>query len=509
MRKLREVFRLKFEFKYSHRQIAQSVGISPGTVSEYLFLFRASGASWNEVSSYSEEQLEQVVYKHPPEGRIGSRPQPDWPKIRLEMQRKGVTLSLLWSEYKTQHPNGLGYTQFTKCYSNYAKTLDPVMRFVHKAGEKTFVDYAGLTMEWIEPATGVIHKAQIFVGCLGCSHFIFAEATKSQSMDDWIGSHIHMFEAFGGVTQMVIPDNLKSGVTKAHRYDPDINRSYHEMALHYDVAVMPTRVVSPRDKAKVESAVQIVERQIIAPLRHHTFTSLHELNQAISLKLTELNNKPMQRIGLSRLQQFEQIEKSTLKPLPSKAFSMQEWKYAKVHIDYHIVLNKHFYSVPHVLIGKQVQVAFTKNCIQVFHEGQRVAMHVRDDTPNRFSTLEEHMPKKHSEYLQEMRDVSIDRLMSWAQTIGPHTKACVAGFFKARCYPQQAIRAVLGLKRLSVHYGREAFEKACAHTISLHNYRYKTVEDVLKHKLYAPKETNTRVITQSAHFRGADYYAGV
>lgn len=508
MRKLREVFRLKFEFKYSHRQIAQSLGISPGTVSEYISLFKVSSLIWNEVCDYNEDKLEQAVYKFPQKA-ISTRPQPDWAKIRLEMQRKEVTLTLLWSEYKSQYPDGLGYTQFTKCYNNYTKTLDPVMRFVHKAGEKTFVDYAGVTMEWIEISTGIINKAQIFVGCLGCSHLIFAEATPSQSMDDWIGSHIRMFESFGGVTSMVIPDNLKSGVNKAHRYDPDINKSYHEMALHYNVAVMPTRVVSPRDKAKVENAVQIVERQVIAPLRHHTFTSLHELNQAIASQLEILNKKPMQRIGLSRLEQFEQIEKSSLNPLPSHSFRMQEWRYAKVHIDYHIVVNKHFYSVPYRLIGKQVQVAISKNCIEVIYNEERVAIHARNDSPNRFTTVEEHMPKSHSAYLQEMRDASIEKLLIWSKTIGPNTNLCVEGFFKSRHFPQQAIRAVLGLKRLAQLYGQETFEIACEKTIKMQHYRYKTVESILKHSLYPNNQTTTKIITKSSQFRGSNYYAGV
>lgn len=509
MRKLREVFRLKFEFCYSNRQIAQSVGISAGSVSEYLSLFKVSGLAWDEVRQHTDEQLEQAIYKHPPSKDVRSRPQPDWSKIRVEMQRKEITLSLLWSEYKAQYPDGLGYTQFTKCYSNYTKTIDPVMRFVHKAGEKTFVDYAGSTMEWIEPETGIIHKAQIFVGCLGCSHLLYAEASQSQSMDDWIGAHVRMFEAFGGVSEMLVPDNLKSGVTKAHRYDPDINRSYHEMALHYNVAVMPTRVVAPRDKAKVESAVQIVERQVIGPLRHQTFTSLLELNQAIRVQLDEVNIKPMQRIGLSRLEQFEQIEKSALRPLPKLAFCMQEWRFAKVHIDYHIVVNKHFYSVPHPLIGQKVEVAVTRRCIEVFHQGQRVALHERDDRPNQFTTLEEHMPKAHREYQQEMRDASILRLTQWAKTQGPNTEACVLGFFKSRFFPQQAIRAVLGLKRLAQHYGQVHFEHACQQVVALHQYRYKTVESILKHGLYTKSPPTAQSINHRSQFRGARYYKGV
>lgn len=342
MKKLREVFRLKFELGYSNRQIGQSVNISPGTVSEYLSLFKVCGFTWETIAKESDERLEQMIYRHPSSAGALSRPHPDWSEVRMELQKKGVTLLLLWNEYKAQYPDGLGYTQFTKLYRRYAKTLDPVMRFTHKAGEKTFVDYAGLTMEWIEPTTGEIHTAQIFVGCLGGSSLIFAEATASQSLPNWIGSHVRLFETFGGVSEILVPDNLKSGVHKAHRYDPDLNQTYHEMALHYNIAVIPTRIVSPRDKAKAESAVQCVERSIIAPLRHQTFTSLAEINQAIRIKLTELNNKPMQRIGLSRCQQFEQTEKAALKPLPSTRFELQEWRHAKVHIDYHLCVNKHF-----------------------------------------------------------------------------------------------------------------------------------------------------------------------
>jgi transposase len=507
MKKLKEVYRLKFEFNYSNRQIAASVGISAGTVYDYLNLFKVSGLDWSMVKNESDEQLEQRIFRHP-SSPTRMRQLPEWSKIRLELQRKGVTLLLLWSEYKEQYPDGVGYTQFTKHYNRYVKTLDPVMRFTHKAGEKTLVDYAGLTMEWIDPGTSEIHKAQIFVGCLGGSSLIYTEATESQSLADWLGSHVRMFEAFGGVTQILVPDNLKSGISKSHRYDPDVNRAYHEMALHYNIAVIPARVIRPRDKAQAESAVQAVERHIIAPLRHQTFTSLHELNKAIKTKLVALNNKPMQRINLSRQEQFEEIEKKALKPLPEQCFELQEWKKAKVHIDYHIYVNKHFYSVPHKLIGTHVDVALTQHRIEVFHNGQRVAVHPRDDSPNRFSTIESHMPEGHRAYLDEQRDASVDRLMSWAKTMGPNAWICVEQFFKTRHFPQQAIRAVLGLKRLSQCYGQEAFDKACQKTVTLHQYRYKTVETILKHRLYEGPEIATKTISQSAHVRGAAYFKG-
>jgi transposase len=507
MKKLREVFRLKFELGYSHRQIADSVNISPGTVSSYSRLFKISNLDWSSIKHESDDRIEEYVFRHPPIKNT-SRPHPDWGKIRLELQRKGMTLLLLWDEYRKEYPDGLGYTQFTKYYKRYAKTLDPVMRFVHKAGEKTFVDYAGLTMEWIEPKSAEIHKAQIFVGCLGGSSLIFAEATESQSLSDWIASHVRMFEAFGGVTETLIPDNLKSGITNAHRYDPDVNPTYQQMALHYNIAVIPARVIRPRDKSQVENAVQVVERQIIAPLRHQTFLSLHELNQAIQSKLIDVNNKPMQRINLSRREQFECMEKQALKPLPPVRFELLMWKKAKVHIDYHICVNKHFYSVPYKFIGAQVDVALSKHRIEVFHQEKRIALHERDDRPNQFTTLESHMPKEHQAYLKEEHDASLVRLKQWAKTVGPNTEACVEQFFKARHFPQQGIRAVLGLRRLFQQYGQEAFEKACQKTLSLHQYRYKTVESILKHRLYETRCSTTKLITQSIHFRGSSYFQG-
>lgn len=509
MKKLKEVFRLKFEFGYRNRQIAASVNISPGTVSEYVSLFRVAGLQWSDVEGKDDLSLERLVYRHPPVSTSLTRPQPDWSKVRVELQKKGVTLLLLWNEYRQNYPDGLGYTQFTKCYRKFAGTLDPVMRFTHKAGEKTFVDYSGLTMEWINPKTAEVHIAQIFVGCLGGSSLIFAEATASQSLQDWIGSHVRMFEVFGGVTEMLIPDNLRSGVTSAHRYDPDLNQNYHQMALHYNVAVVPTRTVSPRDKAKVENAVQCVERSIIAPLRHHTFLSLYEINQAIKTKLFELNNRPMKRIEISRQTLFEQTERTALRPLPAVRFEMQEWRYAKVHRDYHICVNKHFYSVPHKLIGEKLDVCLSKNRLEVFHHSVRVAIHPRNDTPNQFTTVEKHMPKSHQSYCEQQRDASIEKLMYWAKSVGPDVHACVEQFFKSRTFPQQAIRAVMGLKRLSERYGQPLFEKACQKTLLLHRYRYKTVEEILKHGLCDENHIeSTKTITQSPHFRGADYFRG-
>lgn len=507
MKKLKEVYRLKFELQFSNRQAADSVKISPSTVSDYVSLFKATGHSWADVSSLNDYELEKLIFRHP-ESVVSLRPQPDWAAIRTQMQRKGVTLRLLWDEYKSEQPDGLGYSQFARLYRDYAKTLSPVMRFEHKAGEKTFVDYAGMTMQWIEKITGEVHTAQIFVGCLGGSSLIYAEATKSQQLLDWIESHIRMFEAFGGVSEILVPDNLKSGVIKAHLYDPDINQTYCDFAQHYNTAVFPTRAASPRDKAKAENAVLCVERRIIAACRNQTFYSLHEINEAIKIKLKSLNDKPMQRIELSRQEQFDNIEKETLKPLPQTRYELCDWKTVKVHPDYHVCINKHFYSVPHGLIGKKLEACISKSRVDLLFESVRVATHVRDDTTNRFTTIEEHMPPEHLHYRQEQKDASIERLIFWSEQMGFASKECVKKFFQTRALPQQAIRAVIGLKRLAGIYGKESFEKACEKTIKLNSYRYKIVADILKHELHQQKDRDnqTQTINNPAHFRGADYY---
>lgn len=505
MRKLREVYRLKFEFNYSNRTIGHSVSLSPGTVSDYITLFKVSGLTWDEAKQLNDIDLEKRIYGVGKTEPCSERPKPDWQQIYLEMQRKGVTLQLLWHEHKKLHPNGLGYTQFSKRYNEFCATAEPVMRFTHKAGEKIFVDYSGLKMEWIDRGTGEIYKAEIFVGCLGASHLIYAEATASQSLPDWISSHIRMFEAFGGVSEMLVPDNLKSGVIKAHRYDPDINITYAALAEHYGIAVVPTRIVSPRDKAKVENAVLCVEREIIAALRHQRFFSLLEINQAIAVLLKKLNHRPMQRIELSRQQLFEQIEKSELKLLPTHRFELQDWKKAKVHIDYHICVNKHFYSVPYQWIGKHVDVCLTPSRIEVFYQSQRIALHRRDNRPTRFTTLEEHMPPGHRHYQQEQNDASVQYLMDWADTVGISTAECVAKFFETRAFPQQAIRVVLGLKRLAKQFGNPAFEAACKQTLILGRYRFNVIESILKHGIKRTQLIKT-VTTKSIHCRGAEYY---
>lgn len=503
MRKISEILRQRFELKLSYRDIARSQNISLSSISDYLARAKAVGLSWPLPESLTEQGLYDLLFL--PAGiQTKKRPQPDWSYVYQEQRKKGVTLQLLWREYRALHPNGMGYSQFCHCYGDYAKTLTPVMRQIHKAGEKTFVDYAGMKMSWIEMGTGEIHDAEIFVGCLGASQYIFVEATKSQQLPDWIEAHIHMFEFFGGVSEMLVPDNLLSAVTKAHRYDPDINANYQHFAEHYGIAIVPARVASPRDKAKVENAVGIVERQILAPLRHNTFTSLSEINIAIRKALIQLNQQSFQKMPTSRFELFDRIDKPALKPLPPARYQFAVWKKAKVHLDYHIEFENHYYSVPHLYIGKYIEVRATHKTIECFFQQERIALHVRSDKKYQFTTQPEHMPKAH----QEQSQFSEARLKNWAQRCGDNTLAFIEHMITARRFPQQAYRACLGLLRLSKIYSEVRLEKACAKGLLIGASRYQQIESLLKNNLEEAPITQTMISSLPLHtnIRGAQYY---
>lgn len=503
MRKISEVFRQRHELKRSYREIARSLNISTSTITDYLSRGRMAGITWPLPEGLTEQQLYDMLFL-PVKASRAERPRPDWEQIHREIRKKGMTLRLLWREYRDQHLLGYGYSQFCSHYQHYVKTITPVMRQVHKAGEKSFVDYAGMKMPWLNPATGEILEAEIFVGCLGASQFIFAEATATQQLPDWIQSHIHMFEYFKGVTEIVVPDNLKSGVTKAHRYDPDINPNYQHFAEHYGVAIVPARAAEPKDKAKVESAVGIVERQILAPLRHMTFTSIGEINAAISKRLIALNNQSFQKMKTSRRAMYEVIDKPALKPLPPHRYQYAEWKRAKIHIDYHFVFDDHFYSVPHQYIHHEVEIRSTSKSVECFYKGKRIAAHARSYKKYGFTTLTEHMPRAHEEHAK----YSISHIKDWAKKIGQQTVEFIDHMIASRALPPQAYRSCYGLLRLSQRYGNERLNKACEKALVIRATRYQQVESILKNNLEEVPVPHSNSIPLPAHnnIRGADYY---
>ncbi len=518
MRKIREVLRLRFEQRLSLAKIAEACQVGIATVHEYLKRAQEGGLSWPLPPDWSDEQIEARLFPQALPLCTAPRAQPDLARIAQQLRRKGVTLFLLWEEYRVLHPDGYGYSRFCDLYRDYAARLDPRLRQTHKAGEKLFVDYAGQTIAITERATGTPRTAQVFVATLGASDYTYAEATWTQGLEDWISSHMRAFAFFGGVPELVVPDNLKSGVTSPCYYDPQINPTYQEMAEHYGVAILPARVRKPRDKAKVENHVLHVERRILAPLRDRSFLSLEECNHAIAELLEILNRRSFQHLSTSRRQLFEELEFPAMQALPLEAYSFGQWKKARVNIDYHIAVEHCFYSVPYTLIRQEVEVRLSQNVVEVFYKGGRVASHPRctmTEAGNRLQrhvTCSEHMPKAHQAYLEW----TPQRLAQWTGRAGPATAALVEQILRSRAHPQQGFRSCLGLIRLAKEYGDERLEAACAKALLIDSPRYKSVRSILQHKLDQapdqspnPARTGGSLSADAAHhanIRGATYY---
>jgi len=505
MRKTKEVFRLKFDCRLSNRKIAESCRIARSTVAEYLSRFRQAALIWPLSEAIDDARLEEQLFGATPLASGIERPLPDWHYVHNELRRKGVTLTLLWQEYKARHPSGYQYSQFCDHYRQWAKKIDSVMRQEHRAGEKLFVDYAGMTVPVYDRESDKTREAQIFVATLGASNYSYAEATWTQSLPDWIASHVRAFAYLGGVPQIVVPDNLKTGVTRACYYEPDINPTYLEMAKHYDTVILPARVRKPKDKAKVETGVQIVERWILARLRNCQFFGLVQLNQAIAGLLTELNQRPFQKLPGCRKSLFEALDRPALKPLPVCPYHYAEWKKARVNVDYHIEIQRHYYSVPHQLIQKQLDVRLTPTTIECFYKNKRVASHVRSCRPGRHTTVREHMPTSHQKWAQW----SPERFIHWAEKIGPQTAQLIEAVLNARSVPQQGFRSCLGVLRLAKSYGDQRLEAACARALAIDAASYRSVESILKHNLdqkSLSQETSDLTPICHSNIRGSHYY---
>ena len=505
MRKIREVFRLKFDCDISNRKIAESCNIARSTVAEYLFRFQQAALSWPLSQDIDDNQLEQLLYPQLPTLPAHQRPLPDWSYIHQQLRQKSVTLMLLWQEYKEIHPQGYQYSQFCHRYRQWTKHIDPVMRQEHRAGEKLFVDYAGQTVPVYNIYTKKMREAQIFVAVLGASNYTYAQASWSQSLPDWIASHSRAFIFFGGVPRVLVPDNLKAGVKKASFYEPDINPTYLDLANHYATVVIPARVRKPKDKAKVEAGVQIVERWILAKLRNRQFFSLRQLNQAIAQLLEDLNNKPFQKLPGSRKSAFESLDRPALNPLPSQPYQFAEWKKATVNIDYHIEVDRHYYSIPHTLIKKKIDVRITNNTIECFYKSNRVASHIRSNQKGRHSTVKEHMPKSH----QKWAEWTPQRFARWAAKIGRHTQSLIENVLNSRAHPQQGFRSCLGILRLAKSYGDDRLEAACHRAVAIGSTSYRSVQSILKHNLDQkplPNRCSESTPIEHINIRGARYY---
>ena len=505
MRKIKEVLRLRFEVGLNYEAIGQSCNIGHTTVGEYLSRAKEAGLVWPLPEDMDNNSLEKFLYPRSPDPAI-SRPVPDWECVHKELKRKGVTLFLLWQEYKGTYPDGYEYSWFCRNYKEWSGKIDVAMRFNHQAGETLFVDYAGHTIPVIDKRTGEIRDAQIFVATLGASNYTYAEATWTQSLPDWIGSHTRTFKFLGGVPEIIIPDNIRAGVNKSCRYEPDINPTYQDMASHYRCAVIPTRIRSPKDKAKVETGVKTVEQWILARLRNITFFNLTDLNKTIRNLLEDLNSRAFQKMSGTRKTMFEELDRPALKPLPVEPYTYAEWKKAKPHIDYHVEAKGFYYSVPYQLAKKEMEVRITQNIIEIFYKGKRVASHQRSyDISKRYITAREHMPKSHQKYL----DWTPDRIIRWASKTGAATAQTVKTVMKNRSHPQQAFRSCMGIMSLGKEYSQERLEAACSRALAIGSPSYKSIQAILKKgldRLPLQKEVQQTSFINHSNIRGPEYY---
>jgi len=509
MRKIKEVLRLRFEHQQSTRQIAKSCDIARSTVKEYLDRVQKTGIPWPLPAEWDDAALENRLFPPIPLISPEKRQMPPMEYLHQERKKKGVTLQLLWHEYKEANPEGYQYSQFCELYRKWVDKLDVCLRQEHRAGEKLFVDYAGQTIPIQDPQTGGNREAYLFVATLGASNYTFAEATLTQDLPSWIQSHVHAFEFFNGVAEILVPDNLKTGVTHPCRYEPDINPTYSDLAEHYGTVVIPTRIAKPKDKAKVESAVLIAERWILAALRNHRFFSLAEANQAITEKLKEFNHRKFQKLNTTRRELFANLDRPALKPLPEKPYEYADWKKAKVNIDYHIEVDGHYYSVPYQLVKESVEIRFTSTTVEALFKNRRVASHARSYRRGGFTTLKEHMPKAHQQYLEW----TPSRIIRWAAQTGPHTEKLVTQILESKPHPQQGFRSCLGIIRLGKQYSQERLEAACAYALSIHGFFYKSVQSILKngldqkHTLLPQREKPTQPLPfDHPNIRGKEYY---
>jgi transposase len=504
MREIREVLRLCHEAGLSERQIAGSLRIAASTVHRYLDRAGRAGLGWPLPDELDDQALERVLFPATPPPRAPRTP-PDFAWVHRELRRKGVTLQLLWMEYKQAHPDGYQYSQFCWRYQQWAGRVDLVMRHTHRAGDKLFVDYAGATIP-IYPPDAPVWQAALFVAVLGASNYTFAEATASQQLPCWIGSHVRCFEFLGAVPALLVPDNLRSGVSQAHRYEPLVNRTYSEMAAHYGTAILPARAGKPRDKAKAETGVLIAQRWIVASLRNERFTSLAEANAAIAQKLTWLNNRPFAKLEGTRKILFDQLDRPAMRPLPPARYEFATWTNPKVNIDYHVDVDRHYYSVPYQLVGHKVDVRVSEHAIEVFFGGKRVASHRRSHLKGRHSTQDAHMPERHRAHLAW----NPERLIAWAARTGPATAELVTAIMANRPHPEQGYRSCLGIMRLSGRYPQARMEAACRRALAIGAHSYRSVESILTHGLDAAPLPETAPATdpprQHQQVRGPAYY---
>lgn len=506
MRHVREILRQKLELGHKHRQIAKALHISAGSVGETVSRANQLGLDWAAVGKLDDTELEARLYGA--KGRnCAERPVADMAHLHAELHRPGVTLQLLHLEYLEEHPDGYRYTTFCEQYREWCRRRAATMRQHHAAGDKMFVDYSGKKPHLIDRVTGEFIEVELYVAVLGASNYTYAEATMTQQIVDWTASNTRALEYFGGVPNAIVPDQLKSAVTTACRYEPGIQRTFDEYAEHYGTTIFPARPVKPRDKAKAEVAVQVIQRWILARLRNEVFYSLGDLNRRIRELLEDANGMKMQVYRCSRRELFERVERDVLRPLPEKPFEYADWKKVTLNVDYHASFEEHYYSAPYTLIGEELWLRATATTIEIFHARRRTAAHARSHEKHKHSTIGEHMPlahRKHAEWTP-------GRILHWAQTVGPNTAQLAEAILKERRHPEQGYRSCLGIFRLSKKYGEERVEAACLRAFLAGARSYRHVESILRHGLDRAPALDTGERSQSVgikhdNIRGRDYY---
>ena len=505
MRQIKEILRLKNELKLSVRDIARSCAVPASTVGDYLKRAEAAGIGWPVPEEWTEDEiLERLLGPADAAPAAPAAAVPDWATVREELRRPGVTLRLLWQEYRQTHPAGYGYSRFCELYDRWAGTLDPALRQVHPPGEKMFVDWAGQTVPIHNSLDGSVSPASIFVAVLGASNKIYAEAFLNQRLPSWITGHCHAYHFYGGVTKVTVPDNPKTAVIEACRYEPRLHASYQEMATHYGTVIIPARPAKPKDKAKVEGGVLIASRLILATLRDQKFFHIKALNIALHAGCLQVNAQPFQKLEGSRDTWFEQREKPLLLPLPAQPYELATWQKGKVNIDYHVAVEKHYYSAPYALIHAELDVRLTETTVELFHKSKRVAAHVRSFQPGLFTTLDDHRPKSHQKYLQW----TPSRLLHWAGKVGPHCAKLVEHILKSRPHPEMGYRSVLGIMRLGKGVGDARLDAACRRALHFGTCTYRSIESILNHQLdQQPLEPElTLQSPDHENVRGKDYY---
>jgi len=505
MRKTREILRLRYTANPGLRAIARSCRVSTTTVKRTLAAAETVALTWPLPADLSDSALEQQLFGDRQSGVSAGGPQPDWERVSLELKKKHVTLLLLWEEYRRNHPDGFGYSHWCDLYARWGKThVEPVLRQECRAGEALFVDWAGSTVPYME--NGKEREAHVFVAVLGGSDLVFADVFTDERLPSWIRAHVEAFTFLGGVPETVVPDNPKTAVTAACRYEPDLNHAYQELAEYYGTVILPARVRKPRDKARAENGVRNVGQRIMAPLRHCQFMSLGEVREAVLEQRRLLNERPFQKRAGCRRTLFEQVEKPVLRPLPAHPLPVGEWRQSTVYKDYHIELDRLYYSVPYRYIGETVDVRLGDRTVEIFHDGLRLAVHPRQPENGKASTLPEHRTMAHRSYIE--RDA--DSFIAKAAAVGGNCAQAVKTILQNFPHPEMAFRSCEGILRLGRQHGAQRLEVACLRCLESGTVRYRHIEQMLSNRMehIGPAEADPTPV-RHANLRGPAYYSTI